>query len=79
MIQSTPNCETGAVVLGTVGKVATWRRPKGKGWLPLLTIQVCSDTDENGYTPAESVTLLGREQLLALRMAVDEALKESAE
>ncbi len=78
MTQSNSPFETGAVILGAVGRVATWRRSTSNRWVPILTILVCSDTDENGYTPAESVSVSGREALLALRSAVDEALKEAA-
>ena len=35
-------------------------------------------TDENGYTPASSVNISGTEALLALRSAIDEALKYEA-
>ncbi len=72
----TQDFETGAVVLGAVGRVATWRRPTAIRACPMVVILVSSDTDESGYTPAESVTVLGREALLALRSAIDEALKE---
>lgn len=75
--------EFGAVVLGYVGNVATWRRPNpdhpdGKRYVytQMVTIQLCSSTDEGVHTPAESVTVAGRAALLALRTAIDEALKE---
>lgn len=71
--------EVGAVVLGYVGLVASWRRPATaahKHYTPMLTIQSCSSTDDGVHTPAESVTLLTREAMLALRQAIDEALKE---
>lgn len=76
MTQIASSHETGAVVLGAVGRVATWRRSAQARWSPVLTVQVCSETDENGYSPAESITIVGREGLLALRFAIDEALKE---
>ena len=75
--------EFGAVVLGYVGNVATWRRsnpdhPDSKRYVynQMVTIQLCSSTDEGVHIPAESVTLTGRAALLALRTAIDEALKE---
>jgi hypothetical protein len=42
----------------------------------MLTIQSCADTDEGAHTPAASVTVSSREGLIALRSAIDEALKE---
>ena len=71
--------EVGASVLGYVGIVATWRRPTlehARRFNPMLTIQCCSNTDEGAHTPAESVTISSREGLIALRAAIDEALKE---
>lgn len=78
--------EVGAEVLGLLGIVASWRRMSAE-WIekqpagckvppPLLTISACAETDENGYTPASSVTITTREGLIALRKAVDEALNE---
>lgn len=81
-MSAAPMFETGAVVLGYVGRVASWRRlnPEFRGVkngvdYVMLTIQSVSDTDEGVHTPAESVTLSGRDALLALRGAIDEALK----
>lgn len=72
--------EVGAVVLGYVGNVATWRRPSTSDRRlqssPMLTIQMCSSTDDGAYTPATDVRLIGAVALRALRVAIDEALKE---
>jgi hypothetical protein len=75
--------ETGAVVLGYVGNVASWRRlnpalPGVRGGTDylMLTIHSVSSTDDGAHTPAESVTVSGRDALLALRGAIDEALRE---
>ena len=75
--------EMGAKCLGFAGMVATWWRmkpaeaPRIKGWRqqPQVTVLVAETTDENGHTPASSVNLSGAEALLALRSAIDEALK----
>lgn len=82
MSSANPACEVGAVVLGYVGNVASWRRPKAEyvnRFQPMLTIQTCSITDEGAHTPAESVSITSREGLVALRAAIDEALKEPAQ
>lgn len=75
--------EVGSVVLGYVGNVASWRRPASKDLVrrynPMLTIQLCSTTDESAHTPAQSVTLADRVSLIALRDAINEALKEPQE
>jgi hypothetical protein len=80
-----PQFEVGATVLGYVGLVASWRRmsaawiskqpPGGPLYPPVLTIYSCADTDEGVHTPAATVTILTREGLIALREAIDEALK----
>lgn len=73
--------EVGAEVLGYVGLVASWRRlapnqsTKGVNYA-LLTIHQCADTDDGAHTPAASVTINSRAGLLALRAAIDEALKQ---
>lgn len=69
--------EYGAVPLACVGKVASWRRPSAanrNNW-PMVVIMESSGTEDAVYEPAASVTILGRDQLLALRSAIDEALK----
>lgn len=71
--------EVGAVVLGYVGTVASWRRPTPEHrtrYQPQLIVQSCADTDEGVHTPAASVCINSRDGLLALRAAIDEALKE---
>lgn len=73
--------DIGAIPLGYVGNVASWRRPvaaQAERWQPMVIIQICSDTDENGHTPASCVTVQGRYSLLALREAVNKALGEEA-
>ena len=80
------NIEMGAVCLGFAGAAATWWRMKPsedqakKGWRrqPQITVLMAECTDENGYTPASSVNVSGVEALLALRSAIDEALKYEA-
>ena len=80
------NIEMGAECLGFAGMAATWWRmkpsedPMKKGWLkqPQVTVLMAECTDENGYAPASSVNISGTEALLALRSAIDEALKYEA-
>ena len=80
------NIETGAECLGFAGMAVTWWRMKPsedqmkKGWRqqPQITVLVAETTDENGYTPASSVNISGTKALLALRSAIDEALKYEA-
>ena len=77
------NIEVGAVCLGFAGMAVTWWRMKPsedqmkKGWRqqPQITVLAAECTDENGYTPASSSNVSGVEALLALRSAIDEALK----
>lgn len=87
MSSAAPQYEVGAAVLGYVGIVATWRRystdwikkqPAGAklGHAEMLTIQSCADTDDGAHTPAVSISICSREGLLALRDAINEALKE---
>lgn len=79
MTSASSHWEVGAVVLGYVGNVASWRRPKGdqaKRYGPTLVIQVGAETDDGAHSPAQSVTITSREGLIALRAAIDEALKE---
>ncbi|OGA78801.1 hypothetical protein [Hydrogenophaga sp.] len=72
--------EFGAVPLDCVGRVASWRRPRDAiKHAPMVVVMESSDTDEGTYTPASSVTVVGRDQLLALRSAIDEALKKGGE
>ncbi len=73
--------EVGAVVLGYVGITASWRRyapdqaVRGRGGQMLCITQPAA-TDEGVHEPAQSITIYSREGLLALRSAIDEALKE---
>lgn len=81
MSSATPMFEVGAKVLGYVGLVATWRRMVPGQAIrsqrePMLTIQVCDSSEDGVYTPAASVTINSRAGLMALREAIDEALKE---
>ena len=82
-MQSNSTFEFGAVCLGAVGNTASWRREKqdvaspGR-WHPMVVVQTSSDTDDGAHKPAESVTIGGVESLLALRSAIDEALKYHA-
>lgn len=82
-MQSNALFEFGAVCLGAIGNTASWRREKqgvvGHGrWHPMVIVQTSSDMDEGAHKPAESVTIGGVESLLALRAAIDEALKYHA-
>lgn len=81
MSSATPIYEVGAVVLGYVGITASWRRyAPGKERIgaegPMLCITEVASTDEGTHVPAQSITLCSRHALLALRSAIDEALKE---
>lgn len=80
MSSATPAFEVGSVVLGYVGTVASWRRPSGQyvnRHSPMLVIQSCASTDDGAHEPAASVSIHSREGLIALRSAIDEALKET--
>lgn len=71
--------DVGAEVLGYVGMVASWRRPVydyKQRYQPMLVIMAASNTDDGAHTPAESITIADRDALIALRKAIDEALKE---
>ncbi len=77
MSSAAPQYEVGAVVLGFVGLVATWRRKSAAhkyAYEPLLIIHSAATTDENAHTPAQTVEINSRVGLLALRQAIDEAL-----
>jgi len=79
---ASPMFEVGAVVLGYFGTVASWRRPapdQARRWEPQVIVQSCASTDEGAHAPAQSVAISSRAGLLALRAAIDEALKESAQ
>lgn len=73
----------GAAVLGGYGQVASWRRsdpdhPVAKKWGPVLCLMQGETSEEGILIPARDVTISGREALLALRAAIDEALKEES-
>lgn len=68
------NC--GAVPLGGIEKVASWQRAESRGHIPFLVVHERCTMEDGGYYPASSITLFGRDQLLALRGAIDEALKD---
>ncbi|SEL13654.1 hypothetical protein SAMN05216359_105331 [Roseateles sp. YR242] len=75
---------TGAKVLGFYGLVATWRRnapdtPTIARRQPGLIISSAATTEEGVHEPAQSISLHTRESLLALREAIDEALREDAQ
>ena len=81
MSSATSTFEVGAVVLGYFGLTASWRRPvklehERRGCVAQLIVQSCASTDDGAHEPAQSVTINSREGLLALRAAIDEALKE---
>ena len=44
--------------------------------VPFVVISERCSVEEGAYWPAASITLFGRDQLLALRGAIDEALKD---
>lgn len=44
--------------------------------MPLVVIHERCGMEDGGYWPAASITVYGRYQLLALRSAIDEALKD---
>ena len=66
----------GAVPLAGIEKVASWQRAEFRGQTPLVVIHERHTMEDGGYYPASSITLFGRDQLLALRGAIDEALKD---
>jgi hypothetical protein len=82
-MNAAPHCfEVGAVALGYVGVVASWRRPTAEyknRFSPQLIVQTCASTDDGAHEPAQSVCINSKEGLLALRSAIEEALKEPQE
>ena len=73
-LENPKNC--GAVPLGGIEKVASWQRAEFRDQAPLVVIHERHTMEDGGYYPASSITLFGRDQLLALRSAIDEALKD---
>lgn len=72
--------EIGATCLGVVGNTATWRRTKPDAkvkYNPMVIISECSASDDGVYSPASSVTIGSVNGLIALRDAIDEALRYS--
>lgn len=76
---STAGFQTGSVVLAGYGMVSIWRRPDAGNprWLPLVHIMQASSMDEGAYSPAQDIAINGRDALIALRSAIDEALGEA--
>lgn len=68
--------DVGARVLGHYGLMASWRRSLVQKWQPTVCITAAAGTDEGVHEPAQSVTISGREGLLALREVIDEALRD---
>lgn len=72
--------ETGAACLKYPGLVASWWRtsadtdPRCRRQ-PQINIFEAAASDENVYIPATSLTINGKEALLALRAVIDEALR----
>ena len=69
--------EYGAVSISGTSTAASWRRidnTSAGAYGPQLRIHSSSCTDEGAHTPASDVFVYGKEQLLALRKAIDEAL-----
>ena len=62
------------------GTTATWKRASKtftrSDDYPMVQVQVCAAVEDGAYSPASSVTVCGRDALLALRYAIDEALKD---
>lgn len=72
--------ETGAMCLRYQGLVASWWRPSAdtdprRRRHPQINIFEAATLDENVYSPAVSLTINGKEALLALRAVIDEALR----
>lgn len=71
--------EMGSMCLNHLGLVASWWRtsastdPKYRRQ-PQITIFEAAAADEHVYCPAASITIFGREALLALRAVIDAAL-----
>ena len=82
MTSATDLFQVGAVPLGYVGVVASWRRPTalaGGRYHGQLIIQSCSSTDEGVHEPAQSIAIYTVEGHMALRGAIDEALRAPSE
>lgn len=70
---------SGAFCLQTTADVVSWQRPKPeyiRSVQPAIVISQGSAVEDNAFIPAQSVWVSGRTALLAVRAAIDEALKE---
>ena len=77
-MQSNTMFEFDSVCLGAVGITAAWRRHKvdvKNRYAPMLIISQCGSVDEGVHVPAADVTVTTVQGLLALRNAIDEALR----
>jgi hypothetical protein len=76
--QSNTQYEFDAVCLGAVGITAAWRRHKPdvkNRCSPVMVISQSSTVDDGAFVPAADVTIVTIHGLLALRDAIDEALR----
>ena len=70
--------EKGASVVGYPGLVASWQRYRTEAkikYQPYLVLMTSGGVGESTYEPPQSISVNGKEALIALRDAVDEALK----
>jgi hypothetical protein len=72
--------EYDATCLGAYGLTASWRRhkaevPKGKRYAPDLLITAAPTVEDGVYLPAQGISITTIEGLLALKSAIEEALK----
>lgn len=77
-MQSNAAFEFDSVCLGAVGITAAWRRHRLDAktkYQPMLVISQCSSTEETFFVPAVDITVNSVQGLLALRSAIDEALR----
>lgn len=80
MSQTIGAWEMGSACLGGYGNVVSWRRnkeaaSKNYAYYPLVCIQQCADASDGVFAPAASVTIAGKDALVELRNAINEALK----
>lgn len=78
MSSAAKSYEVGAKVLGYYGLMASWRRNANPSsqFACAICITSAATSDDGVHEPAQSVTISGRIGLIALREAIDEALKE---
>lgn len=73
------NIEKGAIVLQYAGQVASWQRTNPEDgellWQPMVVIQFSGGTGDGWHEPPQTIRLSGKEALLALKQAIDEAIK----